>query len=167
MSGLPSSLSSSLSPWLADLGAAAEAAASAEDAYRRDFARRVAALAEARAFAFRRANLVRALADAIDGTQDEPAALSHGLAVLRTRLGWSSDSEARAEILAHFAPVCAAMFGAAAPPAPEAARPGPGPEAPDPAAALAAFESWYRQARGSAFWVLFENVIPETPLVDF
>lgn len=153
---------SGLSPWLTDLGAAADAAASAEDAYRRDFARRVAELAEARAFAFRRANLVRALAEAIDGTQDEPAASAHGLAILRTRLGWSSDSEARTEILAHFAPVCAAMFRAMSVPPAEAAE-----ERTDPATALAAFEDWYRQARGSAFWILFENVIPETPLVDF
>ena len=156
-----------LSHWLDDLGQASRTAAAAEDTYRRDFARRVAELAQTRAFAFRRANLVRALADVVAGAEDEQAAVAHGLAVLRVRLGWTSDSEARVEILTRFAPVCAAMFAAMDPDGAVPAAADAPDEAPDSAAALAAFEAWYAGAKGSAFWVLFENVMPETPLVDF
>ncbi|TDR84563.1 hypothetical protein [Enterovirga rhinocerotis] len=192
-----------LSLWLDELGRATAAAETAEQDYRADFARRVAALAEERAVAYRRANLVRAVAEAVAGAEDEQAAVAHGLAVLRTRLGWSSDSEARTEILSRFAPVCAAAFSARDPspsgegesapadrggvtPQPGFPHPGSPPEQvrgrlgpplqggigddefmADPATALAAFESWYLSARGTPFWLLFENVMPETPLVDF
>lgn len=182
---------SRVSDWLDDLDEAGRNAAAEEDAYRRDFARRVAELAEARAVAFRRANLVRAISDAVALAEDEQAAVAHGLAVLRTRLGWSSDSEARAEILASFAPVCEAIHAARISSAPHAEvlaggesrstqddasfeaglRPAPQDEdgggALDPATALAAFESWYHRTKGSTFWILFENVMPETPLVDW
>ena len=190
---------SRVSDWLSDLDEAGRNAAAEEDAYRRDFARRVSELADARAIAFRRANLVRALSDALAHAEDEQAAVAHGLAVLRTRLGWSSDSEARAEILARFAHVCEAIFSAtdhacfetpdASHPAPQhdevgsterrhaeerpegarlEARTSASPnESLDPTTALAEFESWYHRTKGSRFWILFENVMPETPLVDW
>ena len=47
--------------------------------------------------------------------------------------------------------------------APEEAESEPG----DVAEALAGFESWYAATHPVAFWVLFENVMPETPVVDF
>ena len=183
---------SRVSDWLSDLDESGRNAAAEEDAYRRDFARRGAELAEIRAVAFRRANLVRAVSDAVALAEDEQAAVAHGLAVLRTRLGWSSDSEARSEILARFAPVCEAMFGArvSSDPHAEALAGGEprrtqdggasfearlrgasqdeeGGGSPDPATALAEFESWYHRTKGSKFWILFENVMPETPLVDW
>lgn len=148
-----------LSAWLDALSAATRDADGAEERLRAEFARRVATLAEERAFAYRRLNLMRAVADAAASAPDEETAVSHGLAVLRARLGWTTDSEARTEILGRFAPVCAAAFGSLA--AEGEAEP------PDPAAALAGFESWYRDAKGSAFWNLFENHMPETPVVDF
>lgn len=148
-----------LDQWLAELGAAAETAASAEQSYRNDFARRVAELADVRAVAFRRANLMRAIADAVSGQEDDQTAVAHGLAVLRTRLGWSEDSEARSEILSRFAAVCEAGFRAENLPE--------GDDAPSPGEALARFESWYLSAKGTPFWLLFENVIPETPRVDW
>ena len=189
-----------LSQWLDELGQAASDAATAEQSYRNDFARRVAELADARAVAFRRANLMRALAESVSKVEDGQAAVAHGLAVLRTRLGWSSDSEARTEILSRFAPVCEAAFravgaspeanacfetAATQPPQHDAGsgihpardaeeRPvGTRLEArttdaqPNPAAALADFETWYLAAKGTPFWKLFENVMPETPLVDW
>lgn len=33
--------------------------------------------------------------------------------------------------------------------------------------ALADFERWYVQTRGSSFWTLFEQQMPDTPRVDF
>ncbi len=37
----------------------------------------------------------------------------------------------------------------------------------DVMAVLKEFESWYAAKHGSPFWVLFENHMPETPVVDF
>ena len=148
-----------LSQWLDDLAVGTEDAEAAEAAFRAELARRIKALAEARAFAFRKLNLMRAICDAVSSAGDEETAVANGLAVLRTRLGWAADSEARAEIISRFAPVCVAAF----------ARLGEDGIAPkeEPASALAAFEEWYATARGSPFWILFETYMPETPLVDF
>jgi len=49
----------------------------------------------------------------------------------------------------------------------EALRAKDGETAPDVAAALGEFEAWYAAAHGSAFWVLFDHYMPETPRVDF
>ena len=125
-----------LAGWLDALAAAGQAEA-AETAFRAEAARRIAALAEARAFAYRRLNLVRAIGAAIAGAEDADAAVAQGLAVLRDRLGWSQDSEVRSEIAERFASVCAA------------------------------FEAWYLDRCGTPFWILFEVPIRETPLVDF
>lgn len=148
--------------WLDAFTQAAQAAETAEQSYRADFNRRLAELAEARAIAHRRVNLMAALAESEAGCEEDKQAVAHGLAVLRSRLGWSQESEARTEILDRFAPVCAAVYEAGRPEEAEAERPRV-----DPAIALAEFEAWYRDARGHNFWTLFENVMPETPLVDW
>jgi hypothetical protein len=157
-----------LQAWIAELAAAADSAEAAEAAYRAESARCTAALAEERAFAYRRVNLLRALAEAVTGAPDEETAMAHGLAMLRARLGWSSTSDARDEIVGRFAPVCVALRAADAPDdGEEDAGDGAEEAPPDPAEALAAFEGWYREARGTPFWKLFETYIPETPLVDW
>jgi hypothetical protein len=33
--------------------------------------------------------------------------------------------------------------------------------------ALTEFERWYAETHPKPFWVLFENYMPETPVVDF
>lgn len=141
---------------LARLDAAKVAADVAETAYRAEAARRTEELARERAHAWRRADLMRSLAAALDGIGDAEMAVAAGQALLRARLGWSDDSEARAEVLARFAPVAVALFEMESEAAPEAAL-----------AALAAFEDWYATTRQSAFWYLFEHYLPDTPLVDF
>ena len=138
---------------LARLDAAKVAADVAETAYRAEAARRTEELARERAHAWRRADLMRSLAAALDGIGDAEMAVAAGQALLRARLGWSDDSEARAEVLARFAPVAVALFEMESEAAPEAA--------------LAAFEDWYATTRQSAFWYLFEHYLPDTPLVDF
>lgn len=148
--------------FVAALTEATKEAEQAEAAYRADYAKRVEALAEARAFAFRRANLLRAVAAAVAQAEDEPMAVAYGLATLRSRLGWGQENEAREDTIARFAPVCAALHD----PAEEI----PGAEAKlsaDPAEALAAFEAWHLESRGAPFWVLFEQWMPEIPVVDF
>lgn len=182
--------------FIASLESATQAAAAAEAAWRNEAVRRTAMLAAERAFAFRRLNLLRAVTEAVAAAPDEETGVAHGLAMLRSRLGWTLASEAQDEIVGAFAPVCVALragcaaSGAVATPvvagaataasndaaawtrpvaddAAPVAEAGPPAGAPDPAAALAAFEAWYAAARQTPFWLLFEHYMPETPLVDF
>ena len=142
------------------LATAADEAEKAEATFRRDIAGRIKALEQERAFAFRRLNFMRAVADVIASAESEEIAVAHALATMRTRLGWSSDSEARSEVLSRFAPVAEAAFASLAPPEAET-------EEADVPKALADFEAWYAATRGSPFWILFEQYMPETPRVDF
>jgi hypothetical protein len=149
-----------MTPFLDALAHAADAAEKAEAAFRREIAARVKALEQERAFAFRRLNFMRAIGVVIAEAEDEEMAVANALGVVRDRLGWASDSEARGETLTHFAPVARAAFLSLAPPEAEA-------EPADVGAALAAFESWYASTHPQPFWVLFETYMPETPRVDF
>lgn len=145
--------------FLLELKAAAEAAKTAEGSFRREAAQRIAALEEERAFAFRRLNLMQAIAEAMASAESEEIAVASAFAALRTRLGWNSDSEARSEVIMHFSPVALAVFRAEVSSEDESSA-----EAHE---AIAAFEHWYAQTRGSPFWILFEHQMPDTPLVDF
>jgi hypothetical protein len=147
------------SVFLDGLKDAADRAVKAEEDFRRSIAARTKALETERAFAFRRLNLMRAVAEAIAPAENEEAALAAATATLRARLGWSSDSAARSETLARFAPVAKAMAAEAKPEIPE--------KTVDMADALAEFEAWYAATHPVPFWVLFENVMQETPVVDF
>jgi len=139
--------------------AAAEAEA-AETAFRREISARIREIEMERAFAYRRLNFMRALADAAAGAESEEIAVANVLAVVREKLGWSSDSDARAAVLSHLAPVAQAMFARLAPSEKDGTPA-------DIGEALADFEEWYRGKHGQPFWVLFEHYIPETPRVDF
>ena len=142
------------------LKAAADEAEAAEARFRREIAGRTKALERERAFAFRRLNLMRAVADAIASAESEEIAVANATATLRARLGWASDSEARDAVLVRFVPVAQAAFASLAPPEAEA-------QEMDVQQSLADFEAWYASTHENAFWVLFEHYMPETPLVDF
>jgi hypothetical protein len=143
--------------FLVELKTAAEAAKIAEGSFRREAAVRIAALEQERAFAFRRLNLMQAIAEAMASAESEEIAVASAFATLRTRLGWNSDSEARSEVIARFGPVALAIFRA-----PDEQEP-----ANDIPETLAAFERWYAETRGSPFWLLFERQMQDTPRVDF
>ena len=64
-------------------------------------------------------------------------------------------------MLSRFVPVAQAMFASLAPADDEDAA---GLEV---IAALAEFERWYAESHPGPFWILFENYMPETPVVDF
>ncbi len=145
--------------FLEDLRAAARDAEAAEAGFRREVAARISDLEQQRAFAFRRLNLMQAIAEAAGPAEDEPTAMAYALAALRARLNWESDSEARAAVLARFAPVAQAVFASLMPDDDNSAA--------DVAAALTQFETWYSQTHTAPFWTLFEHYIPETPRVDF
>jgi len=138
----------------------AAAAEKAEADFRRDFAARVKALEQERAFAFRRLNFMRAVAGVIASAESEELAVASARATLQEKLGWGTDSEARAEVLTHFSAVARAAFASLAPPEAEA-------EEADVGQALAGFENWYAATRKSSFWALFEQHVAEFPVVDF
>lgn len=152
-----------LAAFLADLDAARSAADVTETRFRAEAAARIEALATARVYAYRRADLMAGLAEATQGVDTAELAAAAGHALLRARLGWDEDSPARSEVLTRFADVALALFAAQGE-TPEAGPDGP---PPDPAAALAAFEAWYLSTRETPFWHLFDHYLPETALVDF
>ena len=142
------------------LQAAADRAAEAETAFRRDSARRLSLLERERSFAFRRLNLMRAVAAAIAEAKDEDGAVLAAGAALYEELAWSDDSEARRAVLDRFASVARALFRGLAPEPP--------PNASDLLReALASFEDWYAQTHAGPFWALFDQYVTATPVVDF
>ena len=147
--------------FLDDLKRATERTTAAENDFRREIAQRIKAIENERAFAFRRFNLMRAIADVVASAESEEIAVAGATALLRAKLGWPSDSEARSAVLSRFAPVAQVMFASLAPSNDEDAPP------PDVIAALGEFERWYGETHPNPFWILFENYIPETPVVDF
>ena len=148
--------------FLDQLKEAAAKADVAEAAFRREISERIKNFEHERAFAYRRLNFMRALADATAAAESEEIAVANALAVVRAKLGWSSDSEARTAVLSRLAPVAQAMFASLTPPEPKKDEP-----LPDIGKALADFETWYGETHDVPFWVLFEHYIPETPRVDF
>ncbi|WP_441240793.1 hypothetical protein [Tardiphaga sp. 768_D3_N2_1] len=133
----------------------------AEDEFRRGIAERMKELEKQRSFAFRRLHLMKEVAGVITQAESEEIAVAGATVVLRAKLGWVNDSEARSEVLSRFAPVAQAMFASLVPSADE------NEEKPDVIEALGEFEAWYAATHPNPFWVLFENYMPETPVVDF
>src|SRR5882762_7052541 len=150
--------------FLDDLKLSADRATAAEEEFRREFAKRTKALETERAFAFRRLNLMRAIAEVVAGAEGEEIAVAGATAVLRTKLGWVEDSEVRDLVVSQFAPVAQAMYASLSPEIEGQDKEAP---APDVVGALADFERWYAETHPGPFWVLFENYLPETPRVDF
>jgi hypothetical protein len=148
-------------PFLDVLKRSAEYSASAEDEFRRHIVERTKALERQRSFAFRRLNLMHAVTDVIAQAESEEIAVAGAAVVLRSRLGWASDSDARTEVVSRFAPVARAMFVSFQPPEDVEE------DRPDVVEKLAEFEAWYEQTHPNSFWFLFENHMPETPVVDF
>ena len=145
---------SAITVYLAALDAAARAASTAELEHQKEAARRAAELRLQRAFAWRRLNLVRATVAAQRGAEGPEAVAAAGRATLLGEAGLSGATEAGREVAERFVPVAEAVVAAAA-----------GEEA-DPAAALAAFEAWYAEARGGPFLALMEREVVELPLVE-
>lgn len=149
-----------MTPFLDALAHAAADAERQEAAFRRDVAARAKALERERAFAYRRLNFMRAIAAVVAQAESEESAIANAQDVVREKLGWAADSEARSEVLTQFAAVVRAAFATLAPPEAEM-------EEADVGAALGRFESWYAATHPQPFWVLFETYMPETPRVDF
>src|SRR2546423_1221665 len=96
--------------FLDDLKLAADRATAAEEEFRRDIAKRTKALETERAFAFRRLNLMRAVAEVVATGEGEEIAVAAATAMLRAKVGWTDDSEARDLVVSRFTPVAVAMY---------------------------------------------------------
>lgn len=145
-------MSSACDSYIDALQSAADEAGRRETEYRREAAERIAALERERSFAYRRLNLMRAISECASA-EDETAAVAQAEELLRNKLGWAGDSDMRTAVVTSFAPVAVAVYGGGDP---------------EPiAAALSSFESWYEGTYATPFWLLFEQYMPETPLVDF
>jgi hypothetical protein len=147
--------------YLDALKLAADNSSVAENEFRSQLAARIKDLEKQRAFAFRRLNLMKEVSSVIASAESEEIAVAVATAVLRAKLGWASDSEARMAVVSSFAPVAQAMFASLAPVESDDE------EKPDVIKALGEFEAWYQETHPNPFWVLFENYMPETPVVDF
>lgn len=144
-----------------ELEDAAHAAQDHEKRYRAEAAREIERLERERVFAFRRIRLARLLVSACEGAEDETAACGAAAGAVAGELGWSTEGETHKPVLDRLNDVTRALWrarGAASAPA-EQCAPGAG--------ALADFERWYHAYAGLPFYALFDQYVPETPLVDF
>lgn len=144
----------SFATYLESLTATARAANVAEQAHQKQAAARAAELRAEREFAWRRLNLMRAVAAAFGDAEEEAAAAAGRAAMLR-QVGWSGATQAQRDVAERFTPVALAVW--------RAAWEDP---AADPAAALAEFEAWYAAERAAPFLGLMDRDIVELPLVE-
>ena len=107
--------------WLDTLTAGARAASIAEQEHQKEAARRAAELRVERAFAWRRLNLVRAVAAAVRGAEDAETAAAAGRAAMLREVGWNGATQAQRDVAERFAPVVLAVWGATRPDAEEMA----------------------------------------------
>lgn len=144
---------------LADYDAAAIAAQSAEDALRNRLAQEVGQLERQRAFAFRRANLVRLLISSAARCDTEEAALGSQRAALRNDLEWRFESDPQRAILDRLQTIGRAIWQCTR----NTTEDGPA----CVHAELQAFEAWYETTHGKSFYALFDQYFPELPVVEF
>ncbi|MCB1411931.1 MAG: hypothetical protein KDJ76_02265 [Xanthobacteraceae bacterium] len=147
-----------LTAFLDQLEQAAHAASVEEETYRRDVAMRIQALEEARAFGFRRLNLMRTVVSAIEASETEDDAVLHGSAAFLREAGWSSETESQQEALEKFQPVIRACWQARQAET-EADRQAIGDNLRD-------FERWFGEVRNGPFLSVLEREIVELPLVE-
>jgi hypothetical protein len=140
----------------------AEARQQEEAAYRQESRRQLEQLETRRARAYRRLNFLTDLVGAAANAANAEAAIAAQLVLAAAETGWSEARAGYDELREHLRPVATAIQ-AAVEPAEEARSP-----APDPAAALAKLEAWYREKFGQDFLDLLGRPAPTfQPLVDF
>lgn len=144
---------------LAELEAAAAGAQECEKRYRAEAAREIERLERERVLAYRRIRLVKLIAPS--DAHDEAAAVARARSALANELGWEVQSERHAPVLDRLGELARTLW----------ATTHHGGDtrhtSQSPVAALAAFEAWYQAHAGQSFYTLFDQYVPETPLVDF
>lgn len=152
-------MSEHLAKYVDDLDRQARAANAAEDEFRNNITKRMRELEEARAFAFRRLNLVKAIGVAVAGAKDDEEAKAQGASAFLTEVNWTGGSQSQRDVVAKFEPVALALWAASKPEATAE-------EAERVSKELAAFEEWFGQNREAAFLTLMQQELPELPLVE-
>lgn len=158
-------MTATLDGYFEELNSAARDANVAEELYRKDALARIKQLELERAFAFRRLNLIKAVASSMTGAKDDAEATARASAAFLGEIGWTGASEMQREVLGRFLPVITALRDATR----EPADPGDAPrEADKPLIKqeLAAFEKWYAEKRNAPFLSLMEQEVLELPLVE-
>lgn len=140
----------------------ATAAQAEEIRFRKSIAAEIEAREKARAYAFRRLGLMRAITAAAAAAENLEAARAAQLRTLTDELGWDGAAEAPGRALAAFTPVADAVWRALNP-APEGEEVSPGP---DPVEAFAIFEAWYAGAFGRPFLAILDQEPLEIPVVE-
>lgn len=144
---------------LSEFESAAQTAQHAEAVLRKQMTEEIARLERQRAFAFRRVRLIRALADGAAGADTVEAALHGQVRTLCEELEWSGGNESQKEVFKQLEPVCRTVWQCSC-----------GVDGASPAnvtAELEAFEQWFEKTRGVPFYNLFDQYVPEVPVVDF
>lgn len=131
----------------------------AEEKFRQETVSRMKELERARAFAFRRLNLLRNLAKAMSGAEDEAEAIERGRATFLCEVNWTGASDSQREALEKFEPVLVALWKIC------------GEEASTEDRAQVtrecdAFEKWFADNRNGPFLSLMEVEPVELPLVE-
>ena len=155
---------------VAEFESAAKATRAAEEELRKRLTEQIASIERQRAFAFRRTRLVRCLAAAVEADTAKPEAQvgeaeieakvwSGQRRAVRDELGWTGESQAYDAILAQLQPVGRAVWQCAC-----SSEPGAGAVVLDE---LEKFETWFEAAHGKSFYALFDEYVPEVPVVDF
>jgi hypothetical protein len=149
--------------YLDELRALAESCGQEETAYREESQKRLAALADRRARAYRRYNLVREMIELARPVPDEAACIAAQTTGILAEAGWSDADAAYREVAEALAPVArlvhADLHGLAE------SAPRSGNSVPR---ALETFEAWYRERFGTEFPALQPRDAPSfQPLVDF
>lgn len=159
-----------LTAYLDALERTAHEVSAAEESYRREAAVRFRELEQQRAFAFRRLNLMRTVAAAVAGIEEEAEAQAAGGAAFLRELDWTGATESQRQTLEQFRPVILAAWrlSRAQAEGAESGAAADGAAADDVtlARALAAFEEWFAGARNGAFLTVMEREIVELPLVE-
>jgi hypothetical protein len=155
---------------IARLEADCTAAEQVERSARAEIEARLREVERARAFAWRRLNVLKDMLRAATDEPDRAVAVEQQLVGLFRDIGWIESSlvelgPAAMPLLDRLRPIAEALHGAchhqhaAEPPTEDLAL--------DALAAFRAFEDWFEADRGQPFLQVFERYTPPTPLVEF
>jgi hypothetical protein len=155
---------------IARLEADCTAAEQAERIVRSEIEARLREVERARAFAWRRLNVLKDMLRTAKDEPDRAVAVEHQLVGLFRDIGWIEASldelgSGSVLLLDRLRPIAEALHGACHPQQTDApAGEGAGF---DVLAAFRAFEDWFEADRGQPFLQVFERYTPPTPLVEF
>ncbi len=148
-----------LAAYLDGLVRTAREASVVEDMFRSERVSRVLALEHVLALAFRRLNLMRAIAAAVTGAKDEAEAAEKGSAAFLRELDWTGATEVQRQCAERFKPVALAVWAAAQAEDEKA-------DTDSVAKELASFEQWFAESRNVPFLSALEREVVELPLVE-